>query len=48
MFKKRGQLGLDEQQFIRDSIGELSVEQIAEQLNRSVKPIEKFITKKIV
>jgi hypothetical protein len=45
MFKKRGQLGLDEQQFIRDSIGELSVEQIAEQLNRSVKPIEKFITK---
>lgn len=43
MIKKRGKLGNDETDFIRNSIGKLSIEQIAEQLNRTVKPIEKFI-----
>ena len=43
MIKKRGKLGNDEMDFIRNSIGQLSIEQIADQLNRTVKPIEKFI-----
>ena len=42
--RKRGQLGLEEQEFIRDNIGTLSVEQIAEALNRTVKPIHRYIT----
>lgn len=42
--KKRGQLGLTEEQFIRDNYGILSVEEIAEHLNRSVAPINRFIT----
>ena len=41
--KKRGQLALDEEQFIRDNISILSIDQIAEQLNRTVKPIERYI-----
>lgn len=43
MNKKRGQLGNDEMQFIRDNIGEMKVEDIATSLNRTVKPIERFI-----
>lgn len=42
--KKRGQLGLTEEQFIRDNYGILSVEQIAEHLNRSAAPINRFIS----
>lgn len=42
--RKRGQLGLEEEQFIRDNIGILSIEEIAEQLNRTVKPIERYIS----
>jgi len=42
--RKRGQLALDEEKFIRDHIGTLSIEQIAEQLNRTVKPIERYIS----
>jgi len=42
--KKRGQLGLTEEQFIRDNYGILSVEEIAEHLNRSVAPINRFIS----
>jgi hypothetical protein len=44
MAKKRGQLGLDEEQFIRDNIDSLSIEQIADQLNRTVDPIKRYIT----
>jgi hypothetical protein len=43
MAKKRGQLGLDEEKFIRDNIEALSVEQIANALNRNVDPINRYI-----
>jgi hypothetical protein len=43
MNKKRGQLSLDEEKFIRDNVEVLSVEQIAESLNRSTKPITRYI-----
>lgn len=43
MAKKRGQLSLDEEKFIRDSIGSLSPEQIANALNRKVDPINRYI-----
>lgn len=45
MSRKRGQLSIDEMDFIRKSVGELSVEQIAEAINRNIKPVEKFIQK---
>jgi len=41
--KKRGQLSLEEEKFISENFGTLSEEQIAEQLNRNVGPIKKFI-----
>jgi hypothetical protein len=43
MPKKRGQLALDEEKFIRDNIDSLSVEAIAEQLNRNTAPINRYI-----
>lgn len=43
MAKKRGQLSLDEEKFIRDNINALSIENIAEQLNRNVEPINRYI-----
>lgn len=43
--KKRGQLSLEEEEFIRDNYGILSVKDIAEELNRSTAPIQKFIDK---
>jgi len=43
MAKKRGQLSLDEEKFIRDSIGQLSIEQIANSLNRNIDPINRYI-----
>lgn len=43
MAKKRGQLSLDEEKFIRDSIETLSVEQIADALNRNINPINRYI-----
>ena len=43
MAKKRGQLSLDEEKFIRDNISQLSVEQIAEALNRSENPVIRYI-----
>ena len=43
MAKKRGQLSLDEEKFIRDNIESLSVEQIADSLNRNVDPINRYI-----
>ena len=41
--KKRGQLALSEQQFIRENYGILSVEKMAEHLNRSTSPVNRFI-----
>ena len=43
MSKKRGQLSLDEEKFIRDNINSLSVEQIADALNRNTSPINRYI-----
>ena len=43
MAKKRGQLALDEEKFIRDNIETLSVEQIAKALNRNIDPINRYI-----
>jgi hypothetical protein len=43
MNKKRGQLSLDEEKFIRDNIGLMSIEDIANNINRSNKPIERYI-----
>jgi hypothetical protein len=41
--RKRGQLSLDEMQFIRDNFTALSVKEISEQLNRSEKPIQRYV-----
>ena len=43
MPKKRGQLALDEEKFIRDNIDNMSIEQIANALNRNVDPINRYI-----
>lgn len=43
MTRKRGQLSLEEQEFIRDNIGSMSIEDISVSLNRSTKPIQKYI-----
>lgn len=43
MSKKRGQLSLEEEKFIRDNISSMDVGAIAEFLNRSTKPIERYI-----
>lgn len=43
MAKKRGQLSLDEEKFIRDNVEALSVEQIANTLNRNIDPINRYI-----
>jgi len=41
--RKRGQLSLEEEKFIRDNTGTLTVSQIAEQLNRNEAPINRYI-----
>jgi len=41
--KKRGQLSLDEEKFIRDNINTLNVEQIALSINRNTQPVKRFI-----
>jgi hypothetical protein len=43
MAKKRGQLSLDEEKFIRDNIDNLSIENIALQLNRNIDPVKRYI-----
>ena len=40
--KKRGQLSLDEESFIKKNFNSLTVEQIADRLNRSTSPIKRF------
>ena len=42
--KKRGQLSLEEENFIKTSISSLSIEEIANSINRNTKPVERFIT----
>ena len=42
--RKRGQLSLEEEQYIRDNVATLPVQQIAENLNRTIKPVERYIT----
>jgi len=41
--KKRGQLSLEEEKFIKDNIDTLSIEEIASNLNRNSTPIERFV-----
>ena len=43
MAKKRGQLSLDEEKFIRENIELISIEEIANQLNRNTDPIKRYI-----
>lgn len=43
MSKKRGQLSLDEEKYIRDNISSVSMEQIALSLNRTEAPIKRYI-----
>lgn len=40
--RKRGQLSLEEEKYIRDNISSLSIDQIATNLNRSQAPIERY------
>lgn len=41
--KKRGQLSLDEEKYIRDNYQSLTVQQIADNINRNVEPIKRYI-----
>jgi hypothetical protein len=41
--KKRGQLSLEEESFIRQNINTLTIDDIAGHLNRNVEPIERYI-----
>jgi hypothetical protein len=41
--RKRGQLSLDEEKFIRDNVKSLSINDISEHLNRSEAPINRYI-----
>jgi hypothetical protein len=43
MTKKRGQLSLEEEKFITDNIESLTIEEIAEQLNRNPAPIKRYV-----
>ena len=44
MTKKRGQLSLEEEKFIKDNINSLSIEEISNTLNRSEAPIKRYAT----
>ncbi len=41
--RKRGQLSLDEEKFITENLGKLSVEEIANTLNRNTDPVNRYI-----
>lgn len=43
MSKKRGQLSLDEEKFIRDNIKNSSIDDIAQDLNRNPAPIKRYV-----
>ena len=42
--KKRGQLSLEEEKFIRENLQTLTIEQIADSLNRNIAPIKRYIS----
>lgn len=42
--KKRGQLSLDEEKFITNNIKKLTIQQIADNINRNVAPVKRYIT----
>lgn len=41
--RKRGQLSLEEEKYIRDNYSSLSLQQIADKLNRSLAPVERYV-----
>jgi hypothetical protein len=41
--RKRGKLSIDEENYIRENVSDLTIEQIAEAINRTVKPVERYI-----
>jgi hypothetical protein len=41
--KKRGQLSLEEEKYIRDNVNNYTIEDISKHLNRSIAPIEKYV-----
>jgi len=41
--RKRGQLSLDEERFITDNFGRISIEEISEKLNRNTAPIQRYV-----
>jgi hypothetical protein len=43
MSKKRGQLSLEEEKYIRDNIDEQSIEDIAATLNRTPEPVKRYV-----
>jgi hypothetical protein len=43
MSKKRGQLSLEEEKFIKDNIDSLTIEQMATHLNRNESPVKRYI-----
>jgi len=44
MSKKRGQLSLEEEQFIKNNVGLLTLDEIAKHLNRNINPINRYIS----
>ena len=42
--RKKGQLSLEEQEYIRENFSKLTIEQIADHLNRTTVPIKKYIS----
>ena len=42
--RKRGQLSLDEEKFIRDNVSSLSIQDIANAINRNEAPVKRYIT----
>jgi hypothetical protein len=41
--RKRGQLSLEEEKYIRDNYSSLPLQQIADQLNRNLAPVERYV-----
>lgn len=42
--RKRGQLSLDEEKYIRDNINHKTIEEISKDLNRTVAPVQRYIS----
>ena len=42
--KKRGQLSLDEEKFIRDNVKKITIQQIADNINRNTSPVKRYIS----